>query len=262
MLTKNKKRFSLIERDEIVKRSINCLWSDYGKEGRAYLIEQRKISESCLKEFSIGYVHGKSQHQLKDRVIFPIYDASDHLIAIGSRSIKNQDGMPAYWHESYEKQLYVYGINITKKHIHEAKYAIVVEGQFDLLKLYCNGFKNVVAICGTQMSDVQVSVIQRYCDDIVLLLDVDKNEAGQKGVAKIVENSKVFPVFVDCSKFPSNFPLPLSLFNNTFNAGTRNLIVASLPENCDPDEFVDKYGANKLKEIIESKLHELKNSIS
>lgn len=254
-----KRRFSLVEREEVVNKAYRCLWSDSGKPGRDYLLEKRGLSEETAKSFQLGYIPTFVKHQLRGRIIFPIFDPSKNLIAVSSREIfkSEKNFLPIYWHESYQKPFYLYGIENAYKDFRKAKFAIVVEGQFDVLQLYNHGIHNVVGLCGNKMSDVQISVVNRYCQEIVLLLDKDENLSGQHGANKILAES----VFVHTASLDGekmNFPIPWQQ-QKRFLTSRRKILSVTLPENSDPDEFVRKNGIRELHKIIKVRRHEFSN---
>lgn len=249
-----KKRFSIVERQEIVDQSVKCIWSNKGGPGRDYLINSRSLSEKVIKEFCIGYLPDYIDHQLRDRIILPVYDPSGNLVAIGSRAIRKSDFLPVYWHESYEKRFYLYGILNAFESIQKHKFVIATEGQIDVLQSHNHGVKNVVGLCGNKLSEVQMSILRRYCQDIILCLDTDKNRSGQKGASKVLDNSK----FVHSWKIGNSNQSSFSFIRKSII--NRSIASVSFPEHSDPDEFIKKYGVNKYKEIIREKLHELRCS--
>ena len=182
------RRFGIVERQDIVEKASECLWTDEATEARQYLVDKRNLSEDVIKEFRLGYIPENVNHQLQGRIILPLFDASGNLISVTSRLIRQPnetDILPVYWHEAYEKSFYLYGINVAKTFMRKWRFAIVVEGQFDVLQLNESGLQNSVALCSTNLSDFQLAVIYRYCDEVVLLLDND--QAGNKASDKILK---------------------------------------------------------------------------
>ncbi|KKN30389.1 hypothetical protein LCGC14_0834620, partial [marine sediment metagenome] len=109
------KRFSELHREELLKKSQQCLWTTEGEPGLAYLRDQRKISDSVIKAFRLGYVPSDNRHQLAGRVIIPLYDASGHLVVLSSRLvIQTKHNLAKYWHESYKKNFFLYGVDQAK----------------------------------------------------------------------------------------------------------------------------------------------------
>jgi len=245
-----KRRFDLFEREQLAQKSHECLWTDDGKPGLAYL-QNRKLSTDVIKTFKLGYVPRFVNHQLRGRIIIPLYDPSANLIALGSRSVfSNDDLLPVYWHESYEKNFYVYGIHLSKQFIRKYHFAIVCEGPFDFLQLYNHKVRNVVSLWGTNLSDVHISVIGRYCNEIVMLLDTDENRSGQKGAEKAVQAARV--ELSDADGYGERF----SYSRNTVTPFIRRLYSVSFEENCDPDEYVRKHGIEALKQRIRRRRNE------
>lgn len=254
-----KRRFSLVEREEVANKACRCLWSDSGKPGREYLLEKRGLSEETAREHHLGYIPVFVKHQLRGRIILPLFDPSKNLVAIGSRSISvsEKNFLPVYWHESYQKPFYLYGIQNAHKAFRRANFAIVVEGQFDVLQLHNHGIHNVVGLCGNKMSEVQISVINRYCQEIVLLLDKDENLSGQRGAEKIVAAS-AYELQMSLDGEKMKFPVPWHQ-QKGFLTTRRKISSIILPENSDPDEFVRKHGVMELRKIIKEKIHEFAN---
>lgn len=237
------RRFSSVERADVLLKSQQSLKSSDGKVGLDYLINKRKISEECIQKFGLGYIPSFVRHQLCGRVIFPIYDPSSNLVALGSRHIDGDTLLPTYWHEAYEKDYYLYGAHIAKYSMMRWRFAVCVEGQFDAIRMHDHGMTNCVALCGTKFSDMQLAIIHRYCEEIVVLLDTDSNFAGQKASEKVRE------------KIGHAAKLKASLHDEDFRS---KIITLSFDENLDPDEFISYYGIGHLKSLIRSKVQELR----
>lgn len=251
-----KQRFSLVEREQIADKAHRCLWNDQGKPGRDYLLEKRGLSEDTLRDFRLGYLPSHVQHQLRGRIILPLYDPSGNLIVIGSRAIETDNFLPVYWHERYQKTFYLYGIEQAYPRIRKTKFVIVVEGQFDVLQLANHGVTNVVGLCGNKMSQVQTSVLHRYCKEVVLLLDSDENLAGQRGADKILAESTYEYELGQLSSHPK-FPVPWHQ-RKPCDVVHRDILLVTLPEKSDPDEFVRKHGIDTLRKLIKGKRREFR----
>jgi len=238
-------KFNKIERGDIVQIAERFLWEEEAKSARDYLLQDRCLSEDVLRSFHVGFLPDDLNHKLRGRIILPLYDASGNLICINSRAIREEnDGLPKYWHETYEKSLYLYGLNIAKHEMRRCRFAIVVEGQIDVLQLHKHGAKNAIAICGSTLSYTQYSMILRYCEEIVLILDNDENKAGQRATSKIASAISKFSEGVE---------------SGSFVALEYKMISLELKSAKDPDEFVKKFGFEALKYSIRNKLMELRS---
>lgn len=244
-MMKNRRCFSLVERREIVEKSQACLWNADGQIGRDYLLNVRKLSEGMIREFGLGFIPSFVKHQLCGRIIFPIFNPSGKLVVVASRLVDGKSTLPVYWHESYEKDFYLYGANLAKEHILSKRFAIVVEGQFDVLRMHDSGLRNTVGLCGTKFSDYHLAVIMRYCDEIIVLLDTDANMAGQKASKKIIKRAVSAVAVGDRHYFVSDYRRKIGILN--------------FDENLDPDEAIDKHGARYVEQLIENKLQELRS---
>jgi DNA primase len=228
------------------------LFSSVGKDAREYLAN-RGITEETIKQFRLGYapdswrsltnyiegsglslklaeqaglvITGKEgfYDRFRGRLIFPIENIFGEMVAFGGRILEK--GEPKYLNSPespvYIKGKVLYGLNRTKEEIRKQGFALIVEGYFDLISLWNAGIGNVVATLGTALTREHLELLRRYALEVVALFDPD--EAGIKALDRSLE-------------------LFLSM-----GMRARALI---LPEGCDPDDYVKRYGNDKLGELI------------
>jgi DNA primase len=158
------------------------------------------------------------------RLMFPITNASGKVVGFTGR-VLNPDDQPKYLNSPetaiFTKGRILYGLSITKEDIQQANYAVLVEGQMDLLSSYQAGVKNVVASSGTALTIDQLKLIRRYGEALVLALDADA--AGGEATKRAIELAA---------------------------AEDLNIKVAILGEFKDPDDCI-KAGADVWKRIID-----------
>src|SRR3954469_23357731 len=90
------------ERQKLVKKASDCLWTPEGSDAKKFLMEERGLSETVLKQFRIGFVPSWVQHQCNGRIIYPICDPYGELIAISTRHLYKPKA-ESFWHEEFEK---------------------------------------------------------------------------------------------------------------------------------------------------------------
>ena len=115
----------------------------------------------------------------------------------------------------------LYGLSHAKDEIRRLNKVIMVEGYMDLISLFQNGIKNVVAVSGTALTEDQVILLSRYSKNVVLLFDADI--AGVKASMRSIE----------------------ILLRKDFE-----IKIASLPKGEDPDSYVNQFGKEKFDELI------------
>jgi DNA primase len=156
--------------------------------------------------------------RFRDRLIFPIYDVTGHVVGFGGRLLgTGSSNAPKYLNsgesEVFSKRKLLYGLNWAKQAIRKADRLVIVEGYFDVIRLMLAGISEVVAPLGTALTEQQAVLIRKYTKNVFLLYDSD--QAGLKA---------------------------------TFKAGDELLSngiavrVISLPDGEDPDTFVAKFG--------------------
>ena len=173
-----------------------------------------------------------------NKLIIPIMDRTGEPVALASRIIAREGeqlspNFPKYINtnnsEIFVKNNTLYGLDKAVPFIKKENAAIVVEGYFDMITLYANGIKNIVATMGTALSKNHISNLSRLCDEIVLLYDGDK-----AGINAINRGMELFREFMD--------------------SPDKNIYAACLSGGEDPDTFVRKFGSeNLIKLINESK---------
>ncbi len=187
------------------------LLSPKGSAARAYL-EIRQISLDCLEQFKIGYapnewdalyrqldlsryspavleksglfVRKEGQNfydRFRNRLMFPIVNLSGRTVAFGGRALDPQE--EAKYLNSPETPIYfkssiLYGLYQAREAIQKEGVAILVEGYTDFLRLYMNGFTNVIASSGTALTFHHARLLHRFTNQIYICYDGD--EAGQK----------------------------------------------------------------------------------
>ncbi len=127
--------------------------------------------------------NGKLVDGLAKRLIFPIINAFDEVIAFGGRRLEQSDfGKYLNTRDTmlFNKKKTLYNVNLLKKlkreqPIHDV---IIVEGYMDTISLYQAGFKNVVASMGTSLTKEQARLVKRYTENVYISYDGDF--AGQK----------------------------------------------------------------------------------
>lgn len=123
-------------------------------------------------------------------LVMPFKDAYGQVVAIVGRTLLNdserkEKKVSKYKNTVFTKGNYLFGLYENKSAILEADLIYIVEGQFDVIKASEKGLRNIVALGNSNMTAYQLSVITRYTNNIILLLDND--EAGEKGRKRIME---------------------------------------------------------------------------
>ncbi|MCK6438732.1 MAG: DNA primase [Planctomycetes bacterium] len=136
---------------------------------------------------------GKRYDFFRNRLLFPIRDASGRVVAFGARKMDENDPGGKYINSPatpiYEKSRVLYGIDrlatsqYNRAHAKGGKLVIVVEGYFDVIACHKAGLDCAVAPCGTSITPDQIHTLRRFGDRIVLIMDGDA--AGQASMERI-----------------------------------------------------------------------------
>ena len=120
--------------------------------------------------------NGTLVDKFRERVMFPIHSVSGRVIAYSGRTLKADN--PAKYVNSPETEIYIksrnlLGIYFAKSQIAKADRCILVEGNVDVVMMHQMGITNVVASCGTSLTEEQIRLIGKFTQNITIMYDGD-----------------------------------------------------------------------------------------
>lgn len=228
-------------------------------------LKQRGLTEETIKEFRIGYAPSEWRllsgnasigdtlfleraglakktdkgyyDRFRGRIMFPLADSSGRIVGFSGRMFPDTPEGPKYLNspetDVFQKSRILFGFDKAKQAIRKHNFAIMVEGQMDLVLSHQAGFKNTVATSGTAVSEqsatdmgAQLVVLSRLTPNLFLAFDGDS--AGEKALARAAL-------------------VALSLGMNPK--------VVSLPESVDPADYILKEGTDAWKERLKDSEH-------
>ena len=245
----------------------NNLYSPEAKQAQEY-INKRHLDNETVNKFGLGFAFGtkndlfnhlknlgftpnemvdsgliiKNENNFVDRfrqrLMFPIFDIKERVIAFGGRVL--DDSLPKYMNSPetpiYNKSKNIYALNFAKRA--KVNKLLMVEGYMDVISLHKAGIPNAIASLGTALTESQGRLMRKYVPEIILGYDADG--AGQNAILRGLD----ILTSLGC-----------------------NVKVLKIHDAKDPDEFVNKFGAEKMLKLmdnaitlIEFKLDNLKKS--
>jgi DNA primase len=247
-------RARILEMNRLAARYFHeQLKSDAGKLARQYLMS-RGLAAKTIRRFGIGYAPdtwdslrnhlraggfsdaemqaaslvkagrgGSVYDAFRGRIIFPIIDLRGAVIAFGGRLMEG-DG-PKYLNSSdtpvFRKSRHLFALNFAKAQNSET--LILGEGYMDVIAMHQAGFENAVATLGTSLTEEQARLIAQYAKKVAIAYDSDT--AGQSAAKRAI---------------------------NLFNRTGVSVGVISMDDAKDPDEYIQKHGADGFTRIVES----------
>ncbi len=119
---------------------------------------------------------GTYYDRFRNRLMFPIRDAAGRVVAFTGRALASDD-LAKYLNspetELYHKSEILFGMDKAKDAIRVRKFTMLVEGQIDVLHCHQAGFTNAVALSGTALSDRHLTLMKRFSENLMLVLDAD-----------------------------------------------------------------------------------------
>lgn len=230
--------------------------TEEGKDiGLSYL-KERGFREEIIKKFQLGYSPEQKNAFAKEaiakqfnselllktglvvnrneelvdnyrgRVIFPVHNNSGKVLGFGARVLRSTDKAPKYINtpenEIYVKSKILYGSYFARQAIDKADECLLVEGYTDVISLHQAGIENVVASGGTSLTQEQLRLIKKYSNNLTIIYDGDP--AGVKAALR---------------------GLDMALEEGL------NVKLVLIPDNEDPDSYVNKVGATAFKDFVQ-----------
>ena len=188
--------------------------------------KQELVDSGLVKAREEGNPRSNIYDRFRDRLIFPICNDIGEVIAFSGR-ILNPDAKGGKYVNSPETPLFtkgniLFGLHQSKRFIANARQAVVLEGQLDLITSFEAGIQNVVAPQGTALTERHAVLIRRFADEVILFFDGDP--AGQKATERAMEV--------------------------LFGAGLQ-VRLGELPAGEDPDSLIRKSGGDVFRNRVE-----------
>lgn len=193
-----------------------------------YLLKKGYSKQDIIDSGTVNEVDGRLTDAQGGRLIYPVINAMDEVIAFGGRVLKKTD-FAKYKNTKetliFNKSKTLYNINLLKKlrKSQTIKEVIMVEGYMDTISLWQAGFKNVVASMGTSLTQEQARLVKRYAETV--LISYDGDAAGQKANMRGLDILK---------------------------SEGLNVKVVPLPEGLDPDDVIKQRGAEGYQKCLDA----------
>jgi DNA primase len=241
-----------------------------------YILEKRQLTADTIETFGLGYAppgwdtalkhfkekgfteaemlsaglvsqreNGSFIDRFRNRLMIPIRDENGRMTGFGARILDPND-VPKFMNSPetplFSKSRLLYGLDRARKSIRAADQAVIVEGYLDVIALHQAGFENVVSPMGTSLTEDQLRLLKKFTRRMVLALDPDA--AGQKAVLRGLDAARQTLDRSDELGFDAR-----GLLHHEARLQA-DLRVASMPDNLDPDEIVQR-DPQQWKQLIE-----------
>ena len=256
--TRHLKESLLQIHEQIAQRWQNALASEAGAQIARDYLAQRGVSPEAVALFRLGYAPDlwddtvnwakNKGHELalvekaglilrkegadhyydrfRGRLMFPICDEQGRVVGFSGRVLSGTEKTAKYVNSPetpiFTKSKIFFGLDKSKRALLDAGYAVVCEGQLDLIACFMGGVQNVVAPQGTAFTADHARILKRYVEEVVLCFDSD--DAGQNAAVRSLDHLLASGLAVR---------------------------VAVVPAPHDPDSFIKANGGDAFRKLIE-----------
>jgi len=167
----------LINKRGLSEKLINTYNIGFSSTGRRditnYLINKKGFSKNDLIDAGISFQkEGSTYDFFRNRIMFPLIDHRGNIIGFSGRKLTETGFGPKYINTKetyvYHKGSTFFGLNKAKDDIKKEGVAIVMEGEFDVISAFSQGFRNVVALKGTAFTPEQALLLSRFASKVAL----------------------------------------------------------------------------------------------
>lgn len=230
----------------------------YAPDSWNELYEELKVKYDVKAIQSLGLISNDNLNSdryydnFRNRIIFPIFNTKNQIIALGGRYIGTGDS-PKYINSMeskiFNKSNELYGIFDGGVSLKQDKYAILTEGYLDVLSSHLNGFKNTVASLGTAFTDGQAKLIKKYVNSILILYDND--DAGKMATIRAINILNKNGFSIRCLNLPNGFKDP----DEYFRINNKDDFISLLDTSIEAFQYVfNIYSSDLDLEEVSSKL--------
>ncbi len=179
---------------------------------------------------------GSTYDRFRDRLMFPIFDATGRVIGFGARALG--DLQPKYMNSPqsrvFDKSHVLYGIHKARSAARRADQIILVEGYTDVIQAHQHGWENTVAPMGTALTEHHAALLSRITRNMYLALDAD--EAGRAAAMKTIRETTGRLREAFGQRTVAEFgPKGKQTFRTILDADIRVIV---LPPGEDPDKII------------------------
>ena len=226
-----------VARDYLAKRGVSAeavklfrlgcapdLWDDTVNwaKSKGYAPSWRRRPGLILRKEGTDHYYDR----FRGRLMFPICDEQGRVIGFSGRVLSGDEKTAKYVNSPetpiFTKSKVFFGLDKSKRAVLDAGYAVVCEGQLDLIAAFMAGVQNIVAPQGTAFTADHARILKRYVEEVVLCFDSD--EAGQNAAVRSLDHLLASGLAVR---------------------------VAVVPAPHDPDSFIKASGGAAFKQLIE-----------
>lgn len=191
-----------------------------------HAIKNGYTEELLIHSGLVSHKNEKKYDTYRARVIFPIAAASGKIVGLGARILQSNTKAPKYINspesEIYNKSKILYGLYQSRNAINKFDQCYLVEGYTDVLSLHQFGIENVVSSSGTSLTEGQLRLLKNLSKNLTIIYDGDVAgiQAAIRGMQMALSESF-------------------------------QIRIVQLPENQDPDSYVQKVGAQTFRDYVQ-----------
>lgn len=203
--------------------------------GRALVdfLTKRGFTEAEIKQAGLTSqsYRGQLQDMFRGRIMIPLADGQGRVVGFTARLLADDPKAPKYINTPatllYDKSRHVFGLHHAKQAIRKSGYAVLVEGNLDVVASHQAGVAQTIATAGTALTDMQLKALRQLTDDVRLCFDADA--AGLSATERAIPIASKVGV---------------------------SLGIISIPSGKDPDELI-KQSVSSWQKIVEQPVYAL-----
>lgn len=243
-----------------------------------YLKKERRLSPETIRKFRLGFAPqkgtalvdflvkrgfktkeivdaglatgkwGRPKDIFRGRIVIPLADGQGNVIGFTGRLLDDNIQAPKYLNTPqtllYDKSRHIFGLHLAKEPIRTSGYAVVVEGNMDVIGSHQAGVDQVVATAGTAMTTYHLRGLQRHTSDIRLCFDSDR--AGRAAALRAIDLAQQVGVNLSMITLPEGFKDPDELAQSDVKKWQQAVDNAKYVVDWVIDYYAEQYDLNSV----------------
>lgn len=216
LLFKDKEAVEYVQRRGLDRGSVHEFRIGYAPDGgvlKRFLLK-KGYTERDLKD--AGLIGVRGHDVFRSRMMIPLSDGQGQVVGFTGRIMKQIENAPKYLNTPqtllYDKGRHIFGLAQAKQAIRSEGFAVIVEGNLDVVSSHQAGVKQTVATAGTAMTEHHLKALSRLTSDIRLCFDGDK--AGLAATERAIGIAQRVNVELSIVSLPEDYKDPDELIQH------------------------------------------------
>ncbi len=203
-----------------------------GRDQLFQALKQKSYLQSDMSDLGLVKEKDHVYDVFRNRIMFPIHDEKGRAIGFSGRLYEGEQNVAKYMNTQntpvFTKSKVLYNLHRAEGAIKAKRRIVLFEGFMDVIKAHAAGVEEGIASMGTALTEAHLRMLKRYSRKVVLCFDGD--QAGQDAARTYID---------------------------LLSKADFDVYIVSLEKGLDPDDYIETYGAEAFRALIDRAQNEI-----